>query len=105
VDINAALKRTLVLLFGPAQPNDSTYDRISSWCVRSQYFAGPLAPVKDRPWWRSSSDFTRNLEVAQRGAPTTEIVPFTVTRGRYLVGSKNLPVYQDGEFLVPYTDD
>jgi hypothetical protein len=104
VDVNAALKRAFVLLFSPSQPNDSAYDRISSRCVGCQYFAGPLPAVKDRSWRCSGSDFTRNLQMAERSAPTPEIVPFTVTRGRYLVGSKNLSVYYNGEFLVPNAD-
>jgi hypothetical protein len=81
MDINTPLKRTPVLLFGAPKPDYSTYDRITSGCVCSQYLAGRLPSVKDRSGRSSRTDLGCDLQMSERSLPTSKIIPFPVTRG------------------------
>jgi len=105
MDIDASLKRAPVLLFGSSKPDYSAYDRIASGSVCRQDFAGRLAPVKDRSGRRGGTDLCCDLQTAKRSPPTSEIISFTVTGRRYLVGSIDLSVYYDGQLLVTDADD
>src|SRR5260221_2898719 len=105
MDVDASLKRTLVLLFGSSKPDYSAYDRIAPGSVCRQDFAGPLAPVKDRSGGRGGTDLCCDLQTAKRSPPTSEIISFTVTGRRYPVGPIDLSVYYDGELLVWDADD
>jgi len=104
MDIDTSLKRASVLGLPSSKPDYSTYDGITTWCVCCQNLASGLPPVKDCSGRRGSTNFGCDLQMTKGSPPTSEIIPFTITRRRYLVAAINLTVYDHGQFLIAHAD-